>query len=64
MPAFAFLLGILITAGAAALGYYLLGEDATEKQKQCVDRMVDALEPTTPSGVQSIVDQCKERFPD
>ena len=63
MPALAFLLGTLLTAGAAVLGYYLLGDDATEKQQQCVDRMVEALEPTSVDGVKEIVKQCEERFP-
>lgn len=64
MPALAFLLGMLVTAGATAVGIYLLGPDASAKRTECVEKMTEALEPTTVDGVQSIVAQCKERFPD
>ncbi|MDP5069954.1 MAG: hypothetical protein NWQ45_03555 [Congregibacter sp.] len=64
MPAFVFLAAMLLTAGATAVGMYMLGPDATEKRTECVEKMTDALKPTSVDGVKQIVTQCKERFPD
>jgi hypothetical protein len=64
MPALVFLAAMLLTAGATAVGMYLLGPDATEKRTECVEKMTDALQPTSVDGVKQIVTQCKERFPD
>lgn len=64
MPAFLLLATMLITAGATALGMYLLGSDASEDRIHCVEAMTEALKPQTVEGVQDIVRQCRERFPD
>ncbi|MEE4278763.1 MAG: hypothetical protein V2I82_09900 [Halieaceae bacterium] len=62
MPAFILLATMLITAGATALGMYLLGSDPSEDRIRCVEAMTEALKPQTVEGVQDIVRQCKERF--
>jgi len=64
VPAFAILLTMLLTAGATALGMYLLGPDPSEQRTDCVEKMTEALQPSTVDGVKDIVRQCKERFPD
>ncbi len=58
------LLASLVTAGATAVAMYLLGPDASEQRTECVEKMTEALKPTSVEGVKSIVEQCKERFPD
>ena len=64
MPALWILVTLLATVGATAAGAYLLGPDASEQRTECVDKMTEALEPTTVDGVREIVRQCRERFPD
>lgn len=64
MPALILLAAMLATAGATALGMYLLGPDASDKRTNCVEAMTEALEPQTVDGVKDIVRQCRERFPD
>lgn len=63
MPAFILLAAMLLTAGATAVGMYLLGPNASEQRTECVEKMTDALKPNTVEGVREIVAQCKERFP-
>jgi hypothetical protein len=63
MPAFILLATMLLTAGATAVGMYLLGPNASEQRTECVEKMTDALKPNTVEGVREIVTQCKERFP-
>lgn len=62
MPAIVILAVMLLTAGATALGIYLLGPNPTEKQVECVEKMTEALSPKTVSGVKDIVNQCKKRY--
>ena len=64
MPAFILLGAMLLTAGATAVGMYLLGPDASEKRTSCVENMTEALNPKTVDGIKDIVRQCKERYPD
>lgn len=64
MPAFILLATMLLTAGATAVGMYLLGPDASEDRAACVEKMTEALKPNSVDGVKQIVAQCKERFPD
>jgi hypothetical protein len=40
----------------------LLGPDASEQQRECVEALVEALEPRTKRGVEEIVGQCRERY--
>jgi hypothetical protein len=49
-------------AGATAAALYLLGPTATEQQRECVEALVEALEPRTKDGLQAIVEQCRERY--
>lgn len=51
MPALWILLTLLATAGATATGYYLLGPDASEQRRQCVEKITEALEPSTSRGI-------------
>ena len=64
MPAIILLAAMLVTAGATAVGMYLLGPDASEKRTECVEKMTEALKPNSVDGVKQIVAQCKDRFPD
>ncbi|TCO73687.1 hypothetical protein [Chromatocurvus halotolerans] len=64
MPALWILLTLLATAGASATGYYLLGPDASKQRTECVEKMTEALDPSTVNSVKAIVRQCRERFPD
>jgi hypothetical protein len=62
MPGLALIGAIMLSAGATAAALYLLGPDATEQQRECVEALVEALEPRTKNGLQAIVEQCRERY--
>ncbi|WP_154647634.1 hypothetical protein [Luminiphilus syltensis] len=62
MPALTLLGAIVLSAGATAVAIALLGPDASEQQRECVEALVEALEPRTKRGVQEIVGQCRERY--
>ncbi len=64
MPAIVVATLMLLTAGATALGIYLLGPSPTEKKVKCVEKMTEGLTPKTVGGVKDIVRQCKERYLD
>jgi hypothetical protein len=64
MPAFVLLAVMLATAGATALGMYLLGPDSSQERVHCVEALTEALKPSTVDGVKDIVAQCRERYPD
>jgi hypothetical protein len=62
MPALALVGAIVLSAGATAAALYLLGPAATEQQRECVEALVEALEPRTKDGLRAIVAQCRERY--
>ena len=64
MPGLAMIGAIVLSAGATAAALYLLGPTATEQQRECVEALVEALEPTTKDSVEDIVRQCRERYGD
>lgn len=64
MPALALVGALVLSAGATVVAMMMLGPDSTEKQRECVEALVEALEPATKAGLQAIVTQCEERYAD
>lgn len=64
MPALALVGALVLSAGATVVAMMMLGPDSTEKQRECVEALLQDLEPTTKAGLQEIVRQCDERYAD